>query len=170
MESTVVQKRNVLVRIISFSWLKKEAIVEIIALLFVILFLYTGISKLMEYAVFKEQMAESPVLQPVAPFIAWALPITEFLVSLLLFIPRLRLKGLYASLVLMVAFTLYIIAIMTFNKELPCSCGGIIELLSWRGHLVFNSAFIVLAFTGILLEKKIRQSIKKDMSKLNPAN
>ena len=164
MESTVVHKR------ISLIWLKKETIVEVIALLFVILFLYTGISKLMEYAVFKEQMADSPVLKPIAPFMAWALPITEFLVSLLLFIPRLRLKGLYASLVLMAAFTLYIIAIMIFNKELPCSCGGIIELLSWRGHLVFNSVFIVLAFTGILLEKKIRQSIKKDMSKLNPGN
>ena len=162
MESTVVQKR------ISFSWVKKETIVETIAFLFVILFLYTGISKLMEYSVFKEQIAESPVLKPFASFIAWSLPLTEFVVSVLLVIPRWRLKGLYASLILMILFTLYIIGIMIFYKDLPCSCGGIISLLSWQQHLVFNSGFIVLALIGVLLEKKIRLSVKNVLSKLLP--
>lgn len=162
MESTVAQKN------ITFSWLKKETIVEIIAFLFVILFLYTGISKLMEYSVFKEQIAESPVLKPFASFIAWSLPLLEFVVSLLLIIPRWRLKGLYASLVLMILFTLYIIGVMTFFKDLPCSCGGIISLLSWPAHLVFNSAFIILAFIGVSLEKKIRLSIKNVLIKLLP--
>ncbi|THU34743.1 hypothetical protein FAM09_22360 [Niastella caeni] len=115
----------------------------------------------MEYAVFKEQIAESPLLKPIAPFIAWSLPLTEFLVSALLIIPRWRLKGLYASLALMIAFTVYIGAIMTFNKELPCSCGGVISLLSWQGHLIFNSLFILLAFTGVLLERQIRRSMNK---------
>ena len=143
-----------------FTWMSKSTLVELISILFVILFLYTGISKLMEYAVFKEQISESPILKPFAPFIAWALPLTEFLVSILLIIPRWRLKGLYASLFLMVAFTLYIGAIMTFNKELPCSCGGIISLLSWEGHLIFNSVFILLAFAGVLLERQIKKSMK----------
>jgi hypothetical protein len=124
----------------------------------------------MEYAVFKEQIAESPILQPIAPFIAWGLPLTEFLVSLMLIIPRWRLKGLYASLFLMIAFTLYIGAIMTFNKELPCSCGGIISLLSWGGHLVFNSVFILLAFIGVRLERQIRRSIKTDLNTFNAHN
>ncbi|WP_394347827.1 MauE/DoxX family redox-associated membrane protein [Niastella caeni] len=156
-----MQNRNTVTRIISFTWLSRSTIVEIIALLFIILFLYTGISKLMEYAVFKEQIAESPLLKPIAPFIAWSLPLTEFLVSALLIIPRWRLKGLYASLALMIAFTVYIGAIMTFNKELPCSCGGVISLLSWQGHLIFNSLFILLAFTGVLLERQIRRSMNK---------
>jgi uncharacterized membrane protein YphA (DoxX/SURF4 family) len=162
MEGPAIHNRGML-----FTWISKSTIVEIISMLFVILFLYTGISKLMEYGVFKEQIAESPILQPIAPFIAWALPLTEFLVCLLLIIPRWRLKGLYASLLLMIAFTLYIGAIMTFNKELPCSCGGIISLLSWQGHLVFNSIFILLAFAGVLLEKRIRQSHKTDWNNIN---
>ncbi|WP_207515009.1 MauE/DoxX family redox-associated membrane protein [Longitalea luteola] len=163
MEGPAIQNR----RIFSFAWLSKATIVEITSVLFIILFLYTGISKLMEYSVFKEQIADSPILKPMAPFIAWALPLTEFLVSLLLIIPRWRLKGLYASLSLMIAFTIYIIAIMTFNKELPCSCGGIISLLSWEGHLVFNSAFILLAFIGVRLERQNRRAIKADMNILN---
>jgi len=165
-----LQNRKILVKKLSFTWLTKATIVEIISMLFVILFLYTGISKLMEYSVFKEQIADSPILQPIAPFIAWALPLTEFLVCLLLIIPRWRLKGLYASLLLMIAFTLYIGAIMTFNKELPCSYGGIISDLSWQGHLIFNSIFILLAFAGVLLERKIRKAIKTDWSRISYTN
>src|SRR5687767_9788970 len=161
MEGPVMHKPGFIAKVSSLV-LSKSTLVEIISVLFIILFLYTGISKLMEYGVFKEQIAESPILQPVAPFIAWALPLTELLLCLLLIIPRWRLKGLYASFILMIAFTLYIGAIMTFNKELPCSCGGIISELSWTGHLIFNSLFILLAFAGILLEKQIKRSAKRD--------
>jgi len=135
--------------------MKRTTITEIIALLFVILFLYTGISKLIEYTVFKEQIASSPLLAPLSGFTAWSLPIAEILVAILLFIPRWRLKGLYASLVLMVLFTGYIIAILAFDEHIPCSCGGVIELLSWKGHILFNSVFIVLALIGITLARKV---------------
>lgn len=170
MEGPAIQKQNSLLRILSFTWLSKSTIVEVIALLFIILFLYTGISKLIEYSVFKEQIAESPFFKPIAQFIAWALPLTEILVSFMLIIPRWRLKGLYVSLALMIVFTLYISAIMIFNKELPCSCGGIISLLSWPEHLVFNSVFILLAFTGVQFEKRIRKTIKTDWDKINSVN
>jgi uncharacterized membrane protein YjjP (DUF1212 family) len=56
---------------------------------------------------------------------------------------------------------------MIFNKELPCSCGGIISLLSWGGHLVFNSVFILLAFAGVMLEKLNRQLNKTDWNHIN---
>ena len=134
--------------------MKRSTIIEIIAILFMILFLYTGISKLMEYPVFKEQIATSPVLKPFASVITWALPLTEFIVAVLLFIPRFRLKGFYAALVLMVVFTSYIIAILSFSEHLPCSCGGVLESLSWKAHLIFNSVFIILSLTGILLERQ----------------
>jgi uncharacterized membrane protein YphA (DoxX/SURF4 family) len=123
-----------------------------------ILFLYTGVSKLLEYDVFKEQIAESAILRPMAPLIAWLLPLTEFSLSILLFLPRLRLRLFYASFVLMLLFTGYIIYILNFNKELPCSCGGVLAELSWKQHLVFNGIFIALAITAILLEKGMRKS------------
>lgn len=138
--------------------MKRITIVEIISVLFMILFLYTGISKLMEYPVFKEQVATSPLLAPVAPVIAGGLPFLEFLLVVLLIIPRWRLKGLYASTALMMAFTIYIIAMMIFAENLPCSCGGILAELSWGQHIVFNSVFIGLGVIGIILEKKLHQA------------
>ena len=120
----------------------------------------------MEYSVFKEQIAENPILSPFASLIAWSLPVTEFIVSLMLIIPRWSLKGLYVSLALMIAFTIYIGAIMIFAKELPCSCGGIISLLSWNGHLIFNSIFILLAYIGVRLERQLRRAARNDFNSL----
>lgn len=135
----------------------KRTIPSVVALLLVVLFLYTGISKLMEYTVFKEQIGASPILHPIAPFIAWSLPLAEFAVAVLLFIPAWRLWGLYASFILMLAFTGYVIAIVSFSKELPCSCGGVLQEMSWSQHIVFNIVFTLLALLAALLERKQRQ-------------
>jgi uncharacterized membrane protein YphA (DoxX/SURF4 family) len=149
-----LHKDNIFKRIVTFSWVKRSLLVEIIALLFVILFLYTGIAKLMEFDVFQEQIGESPVLEPVAPIIAWGLPIIEFTLCVLLFFPRWRLKGLYATFGLMVIFTGYVIALLTTSTELPCSCGGIIQSLSWKMHLALNFILLALAVYAITGSKK----------------
>jgi len=140
--------------------MKRTTIVEIISVLFIILFLYTAISKLMEYSVFKEQLAASPFLAPVASFVAPSLLAVEFLLILLLAIPRWKLKGLYVSTALMAIFTLYIIVMMFFADHLPCSCGGVLAELSWGQHIIFNFVFIALGIVGIALEKKIRKTVE----------
>lgn len=137
--------------------MKKKIFVEVVTFIAIILFLYTGISKLADYGVFKEQIALSPVLEPFAPIIAWLLPVIEFITAALLFIPKCRLVGLYAALCLMVAFTIYISILLTVDEKLPCSCGGIIELLSWKQHLVLNITLIALLALALKFQKQITQ-------------
>lgn len=150
--------------------MKKAIILEGIIILYIILFLYTGISKIIDYSVFKEQIATSPLLMPFAKSIALSIPWIEFLITLLLIIPKWRLKGLYASLSLMTIFTIYIISILLFNKELPCSCGGVIEQLSWTQHILFNSLFIALGVLGIIIERQNRKANKEALSEINASN
>lgn len=138
--------------------MKRTIIVEIIAFLFVILFLYTGISKIMEYGIFMEQLKESPIVGFAAPVVATGLPAFEFLLVAGLLIPRWRLRALYASTGLMAAFTIYIIVLMNIADHLPCSCGGVLAQLSWREHIVFNLVFVVLGVIGVIVEKKIRRA------------
>lgn len=145
---------------------KRTTIIETTAVLFIILFLYTAISKLMQYSVFKEQIAISPLLAPVAPIVSALLPWIELAVVILLIVPRWRKKGLYASLALMNAFTAYIVAILTFSKDIPCSCGGIIDQLSWNQHIVFNSVFILLGLIAVILENRERLENKKSLASL----
>jgi hypothetical protein len=142
--------------------IKRTTIIEIITILNIILFLYTGIAKIMDYSVFKEQLAMSPILSWAATPVAVLLPVVEFLIVLMLVVPRWRLKGLYSSFIIMTAFTVYIIAMFIVAPEMPCSCGGIIELLSWKGHLVFNGVFVLLNAIAIRLQKKDKREFGKE--------
>src|SRR6266511_2699326 len=126
------------------SLFAKSTIIEIIIILFSMLFLYTGISKLVDYNLFKEQIAVSPLLVSFARYIALGVPWIEFAVVVLLLVPRWRFMGFIAAVVLMVIFTGYVGGIILLNDKLPCSCGGIMQELSWQQHLVVNSVFIVL--------------------------
>lgn len=127
----------------------KKIVLEIICTLYAILFTYAAASKLIDYQQFEVQLGKSPLLSAYAYIIVWAVPFVEIVISLLLFFPKLRLIGLFASFFLMVMFTTYIIVILNFSDYVPCSCGGVLEKMGWTEHLIFNIAFIVLAFIGI---------------------
>lgn len=144
--------------------MKRTTIIEIISLLTLSLFLYAGIAKVMDYTLFREQLAESPVLQPFAGFIAVALPIVEFGLVVLLIVPRWRLKGLYASVGILSVFIIYIIVMMLTSDHLPCSCGGLLEQLSWKGHIFFNGGFILLDAIAIRLEKSLKKRKREDIA------
>ena len=81
--------------------------VEIISYLFIILFVYAAVSKLLDFEHYKAQIRQSSLLNAFVVYVAWGVPVTEILVSLLFFLPKLRLAGLWASFTLMVIFSIY---------------------------------------------------------------
>ncbi len=127
----------------------KKAITDIIACLFILLFIYAALSKLLDYQKFQVQVGQSPLLTPFRGLVVWAIPAIEILIAGLLAFQRTRLAGLYASHGLMALFTAYIFAITRFSDYIPCSCGGILQKMSWNQHLIFNLCFVVLGLTGI---------------------
>jgi hypothetical protein len=134
---------------------KKTTIVEIISSLLIVLFIYTGLNKLMDYTNFKFTLGRSPFIQHMAAFIAATLPGGELLIAISLVFKRTRLIGLYASFFLMALFTGYIWIMLNYAYDLPCSCGGILAELSWKDHLIFNSIFTLLAMIGVILQSNL---------------
>jgi putative oxidoreductase len=137
--------------------ISKATAIEIISALFILLFVYTALSKFLEFANFKNVLGNSPLLSSYNIQVAWTLPIVELTVSLLLFAPRTRLLGLYSSLLLMTLFTVYIGYMLAFTPNLPCSCGGVLKDMTWSQHLIFNLFFTLLATTAIWMTKKRRR-------------
>lgn len=131
-----------------------KSIIEIITAFMIMLFVYTGVSKLITQEIFYKQVSRAPVIGQYAHWIIWIIPISELLIAALLVFKITRLAGYYAFAFLMVLFTLYIAAILLSGSPLPCSCGGIIQQLTWQQHLVFNGCFIVLNIAAILLHYK----------------
>ena len=137
--------------------MKRLPVLEIITSLLILLFAYTAISKLLGYRSFTRTLTESPLIHNGAGTIGWLLPATELIVVLLLFFERTRKAGLYASLFLLLLFTLYLLYMVLFVADLPCSCGGVFNKMSWQQHIFFNLFFILLNVLGLFVLRKQQQ-------------
>ncbi len=129
--------------------MKRQTAVEIICFLFIFLFMYAALVKLMDPEIFRAEIGQSPLLTDIAYPISLAIPATEILIAILLVFPRLRFIGLLMSLSLMITFTFYIIIIMNFSEHVPCSCGGVLQRMKWIDHLIFNIVFVLLGIIGV---------------------
>ncbi|MBE0392173.1 DoxX family protein [Flavobacterium sp. PL002] len=126
-------------------------LLELICLLYILLFVYAAVSKLLDFENFQIQLGQSPLLSTFAGWVSWGVPIVELVIALLLLVPRFRLVGLFAAFSLMTMFTSYIFIILNYSSFVPCSCGGILEKMGWSEHLVFNIFFAMLAILGLSL-------------------
>jgi len=124
---------------------------DVISGLFVLLFLYAALSKLIDFQKFQIQAGKSPLLAPFVVFVTWLVPLTEICIVSLLMSKKYQLTALYLSFSLMVMFTAYIVTILNFSSYIPCSCGGILENMTWRQHLIFNIVFMGLGAAGVLI-------------------
>lgn len=129
-------------------------LIECISALLILLFVYTATSKLLDHNSFVFSLSQSPLLEQYSIALSWIIPFIEIIISSFLFIPRLRKTGLFFSVLLMTAFTIYVGFMIVFTPRLPCSCGGVIKSLTWKEHLLLNISFVVMAFFGWLMIKK----------------
>jgi hypothetical protein len=147
-----------------------KRLIELISALLIFLFVYTSISKLLDYSVFSRQLSQSPFITQYATMISWALPLGELLIAGLLMANRTRLTGLYGSFFLLSLFTFYLVAMLRYSPYIPCSCGGVLQHLSWQAHIIFNAAFIIITTIGVLLHvhkhhEKLSQELPKTCRK-----
>lgn len=143
----------------------KSVAIEIICLLYVVLFVYAAVSKLLDFENFKVQLGQSPLLSAFTDYIAWIVPTLEIIIVLLLLSSKFKYEGLILAYSLMIMFTTYIIIILNFSPFVPCSCGGVLAKLGWTEHLIFNITFVIMAFIGAVLHHGTFEmsSAKKDI-------
>lgn len=137
----------------------------------IFLFAYTAISKLalfsysipfsweefkiIDLSSFQGAMSKSPVLRPYLRQLSYIIPLSEIVVCLLLLSSKTKKTGYYFSLLLLSLFTGYIVYILrAYPHNLPCVCGGVISLMSWKQHLLFNLFFVLITVRGIYLRHK----------------
>lgn len=147
--------------------MKKESVIEICIALIVLLFAYTGVSKFLDYDkfVFQMRLAPLPLMIILAPVLGVVMPVIELLIAMALLFNPTRLKALYATIGLLIAFEFYISGMMLTGRHLPCTCGGIISEMGWGQHLLFNMLFILISITTIYLIKNIKRPALQNASK-----
>jgi hypothetical protein len=127
---------------------------DAIVFLLMLLFIYAATIKLIGYTAFRSLLSQSVLFKQIPDLIALGVPLLELGIAALLFNPRSRLIGLYASFALMLAFTIYITYMLIFIEKniRPCGCGGVLNNLGWEEHLIFNIGFTLLSALGIFMQ------------------
>lgn len=131
------------------------------AAIFVLLFTYTGFSKLLRHDAFEVVLRSSPFLNHWSGFLLWFIPSLELVTAILLLFQSTRFVGFYFSFSLMIIFSVYIAVMLSSSSNLPCSCGGVLDQLSWKGHLILNLILAILAGASAFLEVKRISSYKQ---------
>lgn len=144
-----------------------QTLTSLLAALFIFLFTYTGLTKLLHEEQFNSVLLSSPFLSPYAVVIRWAVPLCELAVVGLFSVPHLRSWGFLGAAALLAVFSLYIGALLVTRQHLPCSCGALLSSLSWPQHLALNGLLTVLAVTGFCLAftNKLFIAINRDCPK-----
>jgi len=82
----------------------------------------------------------------------YLLPLSELVLIVLLILPGTRLLGMYASLFMLVLFTLYVGgAVFHIYDRHPCACGGLFNNLGWHRHFKVNIFLTLIALVGVIL-------------------
>lgn len=130
----------------------KHSLITIICCLYLLLFVYAALSKLLDYSHFEIQLGKSPVIGSFAAYLAWMVPVVELVLAVLLCFERTRFIGLFGAFHLMVLFSVYILVILNWSSFIPCSCGGILSEMGWTEHLVFNLIFVFIGGLGLYFQ------------------
>ncbi|KEO71610.1 MauE/DoxX family redox-associated membrane protein [Anditalea andensis] len=132
----------------------RQKVPEIFSWLLVLLFAYTAVNKFLDYEGTKAALYNQVFPIWMADILLIAVPGAELLLALMLCIPAYRKWGFLGSIILMGAFTGYVGLVITgLFDRIPCSCGGVLQAMSWPQHLLFNLFFLGISFIGYLIER-----------------
>lgn len=128
----------------------KSIYMKFIRYLLVVLFLYASVSKLTVHTLFFSQLEQSPLI-PInfTYIISYALPILEIVIAILLINKNSLFLGYISSFVLMLLFTVYLIALVSLYNRIPCACGGILGNMSYTVHITFNILVSIMIYFAI---------------------
>lgn len=138
----------------------KPIVVIAVSYFTALLFIYAATSKLLDFENFQLQLGQSPLLSAFAQLVALLVPICEYGIALLLFLPKFRIIGLLLSTALMTMFTVYIYIVLNYSSFVPCSCGGVLENMTWDEHLLFNVVILAFNVLAVLLPPLKNQPFK----------
>lgn len=134
----------------------KFIITDIIKCALILLFCYTAVNKWIAYDDFMYQLQQSPFIHGGYQLLSFALPSAELSICLLLVLPATTKIAFAAAAVLLILFTVYIICMLLYAPNVPCSCGGFVSFLSWKQHLALNGTMAVLSLWGYRLQQHDR--------------
>ncbi|MEP0711876.1 MauE/DoxX family redox-associated membrane protein [Algoriphagus sp.] len=130
--------------------MEKQEKIAVPSLLLALLWTYTGLDKLLRWEASRKAFHNQTFPAEVAEVLAYAVPIVELLITLLLLFSVSRWWGYLSSILLLTVFTTYVglIWVGAFPR-VPCNCAGILESLGWAEHFMLNLLMLAMGIYGL---------------------
>lgn len=142
----------------------RKSFIQTVTFLLILMWVYAAVSKLSDFGHFRIQMHNQALPPSVQALLIYTLPPIELVVAALLLFNKTFLSGIYCSVILMSLFTGYIaLSLLHYFSYIPCSCGGILEHMTWQAHLIFNLFFLLLTLTALYITIKERSMVTSKM-------
>lgn len=136
----------------------KQTIINVTTSFLMLLFCYAAVSKILDFENFQIQLKTLLPLLMNTRFVALLFILSLFLIVLLLCITKWRRLGLVLSFGMMVSISIYIIYLINFHPNLPCTCLGFLEGKDWRVNLYFNLFCSLIAGLSLYFESMIART------------
>ncbi|GEM_PF-1095076 len=123
-----------------------------VSAIFMVILMYSLITKLWKREIFIEQLSQAPVWQQHPVPVATVFLTLHAVAIALLCLPRTRQGGLVLAMCTAALLSVYSVFILSSEQPVPCTCIGFFEKLNWKGNMVLDFALVLLA--GISLGAK----------------
>lgn len=138
--------------------MKGKTVIEVIASLLIVLFLYATISQVVFHNTFRAQLTRALPDRSLAIIISYTLPVMHLLLSFLLWRPATRLTGLCFSLAAISCFTIYLIIMLPTGYWQLCRCGETFPTGTLGTNILVNLVIILLTGAAIILAGRYRNN------------
>ncbi|AWW33043.1 hypothetical protein DN752_04320 [Echinicola strongylocentroti] len=134
----------------------EQLTVTVISVLLLGIWSYSGLEKLINWDGSLAAFHNQPFPDGLAERLAYAVPVIELVLAVLLLTSTLRWWGLLGSVMVLSVFTTYI-GLVWWNvfERVPCNCAGFLESMGWTGHLYFNGLMLLLGTIALKLASHI---------------
>ena len=124
--------------------MKARTVIEVIASLLIVLFLYAATTQVVSHPTFQLQINRSLSNTALSGIIAWLIPVIQLTMVFLLWRPATRLAAFSCSLAIVSCYTVYLLIMLPGAYKSYCNCGELWRQAIWparwpRGSSRLNS-------------------------------
>lgn len=138
--------------------MKARTVIEVIASLLIVLFLYAAISQVVSHPTFQSQINRSLSNTVLSGIIAWLIPAIQLAIVIILWRPATRLAAFGCSLAMVGCYTVYLIVMLPGAFKSNCHCGELWQQATLEINVLVNLAIIFLAATAIILSGRFKEN------------
>jgi len=136
-----------------------KQISTVIAYVFIILFIYAALRKIVDHKMYYNEISyfpllvknsEFPLIHKIGGWAFWLISFSEITAAVMLSNNKWRKIGFSLSFFLIVIITFYLLLIINFSKLIPFYFGAILPNVPIYGHILFNTTLILMLLVPIM--------------------